>query len=195
MRRPTRRQRRFVILLLAVLTFGIAYYGGNRYSTPPPAQISGVLMNPAIPVPAFQLRDQAGEPFGNAQLAGHWSLMLLDPRADHNDYALRKLVQIHNRLADDPVLQQHTLFIYTVKQSSEPLVKQLTGLGKNFVLLSGESAHTDPLFEQLGNPPSEVDNLPLYVVDPDANIQALYIGELDAAGIAQDIHSLIAHRR
>jgi hypothetical protein len=195
MRRPSTRQRRFVILLLAVLTFGIAYYGGNRYSTQPPARISGMLLNPPMPVPAFQLRDQAGEPFGNAQLEEHWSLLVLDTLSGLNDSALRKLVQIHNRLADDPVLQKQTLFILAVKQSSETAVEKLTRLGDNFVLLSGEAAQTDPLFEQLGNPPGEGDNFPLYVVDPDSRIQALYMDELDAAGIAQDIHTLIAHRR
>jgi hypothetical protein len=195
MRRPSTRQRRFVILLLAVLTFGIAYYGGNRYSTQSPAQITGMLLNPAMPLPAFQLHDLNGEPFGNEQLEEHWSLLLLDTQSGLNDTALRKLVQIHNRLADDPVLQQNTLFILAVKQSSEALVERLTGLGNNFVLLSGEAAQIDPLFEQLGNPADAGDNLPLYVVDPDTNIQALYTGDLDAAGIAQDIHSLIAHRR
>ena len=195
MRRPSRRQRRFVILLLALLTFAITYYGGNRYSNPPPVRISGVLLNPAIPMPTFQLQDQAGQSFGNERLQGHWSLLLLDPQSDRDDHALRKLVQIHNRLADAPVLQQHTLFIYVVQHSKEAFVEKFTTLGRNFVLLGGEPPQIDDLFEQLGNPPGEVDNLLLYVVDPDANIQALYTGELDAAGIAQDIHSLIARRR
>jgi cytochrome oxidase Cu insertion factor (SCO1/SenC/PrrC family) len=195
MRRPSTRQRRFVILLLALLTFAIAYYGGNRYSSTPPAQISGVLLNPAVPMPAFQFQDQAGQPFGNAQLQGHWSLLLLDPQSNPDDHALRRLIQIHNRLADEPVLQQHTLFIYAVHHSSESFIEKFASLGRNFVLLGGDPTEIDSLFEQLGNPPGEVDNLLLYVIDPDANIQALYTGELDAAGIAQDVHALIARRR
>jgi cytochrome oxidase Cu insertion factor (SCO1/SenC/PrrC family) len=195
MRRPSTRQRRLVILLLALLTFGIAYYGGNRYSSAPPTRISGVVLNPAMPVPAFQLHDQTGHPFGNAQLGEHWSLLLLAPHSNQDESALRSLIQIHNRLADDPVLQQQTLFIYAAQKPSETLAEMFTSLGKNFVLLGGEATKLDKLFEQLGNPPGEVDNLLLYLVDPDTNIQALYAGELDAAGISQDLHSLIAHRR
>ena len=195
MRRPSTRQRRFVILLLALLTFGIAYYGGNRYSTPPPAQISGVLVNPVMPMPNLHLQNQKGEAFGNDQLRDHWNLLLLDPSSDQNDTALRKLVQVHNRLADDPKLQQRTVFIYVVKQSREALIDKFASLGQNFVLLSGKPGAIDALFEQLGNPPDGVDNFVLYLVDPDVNIQALYIGELDATAIAQDFHSLLAHQR
>jgi len=195
MRRPTTRQRRLVILLLALLTFGIAYYGGNRYSTPPPVQISGMLLTPAVPLPAFQLQDQHGEIFGNAQLEGRWSLLLLGPASDPQDSALRRLVQIHNRLADDPILQRRTFFVYLVEHPGDRLSDRFSELGKNFILPSGEAAQFDDLFRQLGNSQSSEDNLALYVVDPDTNIQAVYTGDLDAAGIARDIHSLIARRR
>jgi cytochrome oxidase Cu insertion factor (SCO1/SenC/PrrC family) len=195
MHRPSPRQRRTVILLLTLLTFGIAYYGGNKYSTPPPTNISGVLLSPAMPVPEFQLQQQAGEPFGNKQLQDHWSLLLLDPRSDQDASALQKLVQVHNRLAEDPLLQKHTVFIHAVKQSSEALIESIARLGSNFVLLSGEATAIDAFFEQLGNPQSAEDNPVLYLVDPDSNIQVLYTGDLDPAGIANDLHTLLANQR
>ena len=195
MHRPSTRQRRFVILLLALLTFAIAYYGGNRYSAPPSTRISGVLLNPTPPFPDFQLRQQAGKPFGKPQLEDHWNLLLLDSGSDQGDASLHKLVQVHNRLADDPTLQQHTLFIYVPKRYSDTLAEKIGRLGNNFILLSGEPAELEPLFDQLGNLQARGDNLVLYLVDPDANIQALYTGELDAAAIANDFHSLLAQQR
>jgi cytochrome oxidase Cu insertion factor (SCO1/SenC/PrrC family) len=195
MRRPSSKQRRFVVLLLALLTFGIAYYAGNRYATPPPVQITGIRLSPAMPVPAFQLLQQAGEPFSNAQLRDHWSLLLLDPQPDQKTPALRKLVQIHNRMADDPVLQRQTLFVYAVKQDSDTMSENITRLGDNFVLLSGAAKPIDGLFEQLGYAASTEDNLVLYLIDPEANIQALYTSELNAGDIAQDFRVLVANQR
>ncbi len=160
-----------------------------------PPRSRAVRLNPAMPVPEFQLQQQTGESFGNEQLRDHWSLLLLDPRSGQDESALRKLVQVHNRLADDPVLQQRTLFIYAVKHAAEDLTGKIERLGGNFVLLSGEAPAVNAFFEQLGNPQTSEDNPTLYLVDPDANIQVLNTGDLDAAGIAHDLHSLFANQR
>ncbi|MEJ2694147.1 MAG: hypothetical protein P8166_14175 [Candidatus Thiodiazotropha sp.] len=52
MKRPSRRQRRLVILSLALLAFGLAYYSGSRYQNrprPTPA-IAGVAIHPPPPL-------------------------------------------------------------------------------------------------------------------------------------------------
>jgi len=120
-RRPGQKQRRFVYLLLAILTFGIAYYAGNRYHSPEPARISGILLRHATPVPGFELKDQNGEPFSEQQLLGHWSLLVLDPKPGIDSAALRRLVQVHNRLAIDPDIQKQTRFVYL--PSSHPQIE------------------------------------------------------------------------
>ncbi|MEN8167873.1 MAG: hypothetical protein ABFR65_10410, partial [Pseudomonadota bacterium] len=146
MKRPSTRQRRIVILSLALLTFGIAYLGGNRYTTPDQPQVSGVLLQPATPVAEFELEDQYGDPFGRGQLDDHWSLILLDPAGGVDTPGLRRLVQVHNRLAGDPRLQIKTRFIYLPRRNSDAIATAVSRLGGSFSTLRGEPVEIDALF-------------------------------------------------
>ncbi len=194
MRRPSSRQRRFVILLLAVLTFGIAYYGGNKYTEGEPPQISGVIIRPPMPVPGFELLDRQGEPFTQEQLEGHWSLLLLEPNPLPAPPAILNLVQIHNRLAATPDLQRQIRFIHLPRQDAAAGRGKAYGLGTGWFILSGEHEALARTFDKFG-----VDKIDgshtLFLIDPDASIHALFTNGLDAATIANDIVSLITHQR
>jgi cytochrome oxidase Cu insertion factor (SCO1/SenC/PrrC family) len=165
---------------LAVLTFGIAYYGGNRYRQPELPRISGILLRPASPVPEFSLTDQQGEPFTQANLQQHWSLLALDPGP--GSAGLRLLAQVHNRLASDPKRQRQTRFILVSPQIS----KDIAPLGENFIHLSGD---TDEVFSRFGVN-SENKDFTLYIIDPEQQILALFTHTQDAATIASDIKLL-----
>lgn len=192
MRRPSSKQRRLVISLLAFLTFAIAYYAGNKHSGGEPPRISGVLLRPAMPAPEFELKDQAGRPFSEKQLKNHWSLILLDPNQVTDSPALPRLVQIHNRLASDPYLQQQTHFVYLPQQTSEDADTVAAGLSASFYSLSGNLEDLSETFSRFGV--SEINGgFTLYFIDPETRIQALFTDGQDAATIAEDLKTLITH--
>ena len=192
MRRPSSKQRRLVSLLLAILTFGVAYYGGNKYSGDDLPQISGTLLRPAMPAPEFELKDQAGRHFSEKQLKDHWSLILLDPNQVTDSPALPRLVRIHNRLASDPTLQQQTHFIYLPQQTSEAADAVAAGLGTGFYALSGNLEDLRETFSRFGV--SEINHgFTLYLIDPESRMQALFTSSQDAANIAEDLKTLITH--
>ena len=177
-----------------MLTFGIAYYAGNKHSTPDHPQVSGVLLQPATPIAVFELEDQYGEPFSSRQLLDHWSLILLDPAPGVDSPGFRRLVQVHNRLAGDPQLQTRTRFIYLPRRNSDPIITAVSRLGGSFSTLQGEPADLDALFAALGMAAID-DSFILYLIDPDTNMRVLFTGSQDAATIATDFTTLIANQR
>jgi cytochrome oxidase Cu insertion factor (SCO1/SenC/PrrC family) len=185
MRRPSSRQRRGVFLLLAVLVFGIAYYGGNRYVEEQLPVISGILLRPAMPVPEFELRDQDDKPFTRERLSSHWSLLLLDPQASPSAPLL--LARIHNRMAATPELQKQLRFILIPGQ---PISGPHAEPGDGFFTLSGSQAALDETFKRFGvNEPQGA--YTLYLIEPDAKLRALFTGDQDAATIAADLTNLM----
>lgn len=191
LRRPTQKQRRFVMLVLAVLVFAIAYHGGNKYSGKEMPTISGILLRPLAPMAKLDLRDLQDQAFASIQLLEHWSLLVLDPRDLSDSQAYRRLVQVHNRLILEPETQKMLQFLYlplhTPRTQSEMLYQQSSG----FFTLTGEPDKVNEIFDQLGVDPN-LDNFSLYLVDPAGMLQALFTSEQDAATIAQDITSIIS---
>ena len=190
MRRPGSKQRRFVILLLAVLAFGIAYYGGNRYQQSELPQISGVTLIPPMPAPEFELTDQQGHRFTQEQLLDHWSLLLLDPNPASESTTLLYLARIHNRLAVDPELQRQLRFIYIPRRSMDSGDIADIEMGAGFFALSGDSEQIDETFSRFGMSGIEKRHT-LTLIDTDARMLALFTGDQDAATIAADLITLM----
>jgi hypothetical protein len=191
MRRPSNRQRRLVILILAVLAFGIAYYSGSRYKQrPQPAPvISGVAIHPPTPLP--DLSDSDINALRPDSLADHWSLLMLDPyRGETRSPALVRLVQVHNRLAADPELQQQLDYLYlprTLEPATQELIGGLTG---RLRALNGEQRQLDQIFRHFGVDPDGA-SAALYLIGPETRLHALFTPDQDIATIAEDLNTLI----
>ena len=194
MRRPGSKQRRLVILFLALLTFGLAYYAGNRHKASDMPAITGILLQPPSAIPEFSLRDQQGEPFSTRRLHGQWSLIVLDPVAGIRSPAFHRLIQVHNRLAVAQLQQHQTRFIYLPRESSEAMAGAVAQIGGGLHVLSGETAEIEALFRQFGVETFR-DGFTLYLVDPQARMLALFTDAQDAASIAGDLHTLITQHR
>ncbi len=191
MRRPTNRQRRLVILTLAVLAFGIAYYSGSRYKQrPQPAPATnGVAIHPPTPLP--DLGESEIDALKPDSLSGHWSLLMLDPhRGETRSAALVRLVQVHNRLAADPELQRRLDYLY-LPLSLEPAAREsIDGLGDNLRALSGDQRRLDELFRHFGVD-LQGDTAALYLIGPQTRLHALFTPDQDIATIAEDLITLI----
>ena len=191
MRRPSDRQRRLVILTLAVLAFGIAYYSGSRYKErPQPAPvINGVAIYPASPL--HDLSGSGIDALEPQSLRDHWSLLMLDPhRGETRSPALVRLVQVHNRLAADPELQQQLDYLYlprTLEPATQEVISSLTG---KLRALSSEQHRLDEIFHHFGVDP-DGDAAALYLIGPQTRLHALFTPDQDIATIAVDLNTLI----
>jgi hypothetical protein len=191
MRRPSSRQRRLVILTLTLLAFGIAYYAGSRYKDRPQSAplISGVAIHPASPLP--ELSGSGIEALNPASLSDHWSLLMLDPhRGETRSPALVRLVQVHNRLAADPELQQRLDYLY-LPRSLEPATQEIIdGLTGRLRALSGDQSQLTEIFHHFGVDP-QGDAAALYLIGPETRLHALFTPDQDIATIAEDLNTLM----
>ena len=192
MRRPSSRQRRLVVLTLALVVFGVAYFGGTKYKnrerTPP--NISGLSIHPPSPLPSMDdMGDKA--PVDRSVLYDHWSLLVLDPhRGEARSPALVRLLQIHNRLAVSPELQRQLHYLYLPVQGDETIQTSISALHENFTGLSGEQDRIEETFRRFGVD-TDGEQASLYLIGPETNLHALFTPAEDAATIAQDITTLI----
>ncbi|MCG7962997.1 MAG: hypothetical protein N0E54_09890 [Candidatus Thiodiazotropha taylori] len=191
MRRPSTRQRRFVILTLALLTFGMAYYAGFTQKDHKIPDIQGVSILPPTPAPTFTLQDHTGADYDEQRLHDHWSLLMLDPTGQAQPApAFNRLMKVHNRLASHPELQQQTHFLYLPKFSAASLESSTSYLSGNLFGLQGSVEQIEQTFlsfavtEETGQPT-------LYLIGPQGNLHALFTDAVDAATIARDLIKLI----
>ena len=191
MRRPTGRQRRLVILTLAVLAFGLAYYSGSRYKNRPKdaPPIAGVTISPPAPLPEVTQRDDS--PLRPEQLSGHWTLLMLDPQAaDLRSPALTRLLRVHNRLAGDPDLQHKLHYRYLPREIAPAEQEAIDQLGDNIEAVAGSSDQLAELLRQFGVEPGS-ETPALYLVGPETGLHALFTPDQDTATIAEDLTTLI----
>ncbi len=192
MRRPSSRQRRLVILTLTLLAFGLAYYAGSRYQNRPlsAVAITGVAIQPPTPLPTLPETEDTS-PIQRQSLVGRWSLLMLDPHAGQTrSPALVRLLQIHNRLATDPELQQRISFLYLPRELHEAEREAIDRLGENLHALSGDADRVDETLRQFGVEP-EGDKTALYLIGPGTRLHALFTPDQDIATIAEDLTTLI----
>ncbi|MES9969446.1 MAG: hypothetical protein ABW092_05390 [Candidatus Thiodiazotropha sp.] len=193
MRRPSSKQRRIVILILALLTFFIAYYAGVTQKQHPKTLplINGVLLDPPLALPPINLNNQAGEAFTNTDLQGHWSLLILDPNPGNSaSTALTRLIQVHNRLASNPDLQQQIHYLYLAGNKIEDMAISFTALSDNIHALDGDRQMLAETFEILGGYSDDMQDT-LYLIGPSAKLTALFTRNGNTATIAEDINKLI----
>ncbi|MEW8027343.1 MAG: hypothetical protein AB2792_02580 [Candidatus Thiodiazotropha sp.] len=194
MRRPSRKQRRFVILILALITFSVAYYAGHtqKRHTGTLPRIDGVLINPPLPLPPIDLNNQQGEAFSLTDLQGRWSLLMLDPGpGTTSSIALTRLIQVHNRLAADPDLQQQIHYFYLPRIKTEEEAISFASLSDNFQALHGDARMVDNAFEAFGGYANELEHT-LYLIGPDTKLHALFTRDSNTATIAEDLINLFA---
>ncbi|MES9852640.1 MAG: hypothetical protein ABW170_12515 [Candidatus Thiodiazotropha sp. L084R] len=192
MRRPSTIQRRFVILTLALLTFGLAYYAGISQKTSRDIpNIHGISIYPPTPVPTFELLDQAQQPFDNQRLINHWSLLMFDPGGSSQPTsAFTRLLKVHNRIADHPELQQKAHYLYLPKSTEAVLDHTITQLSSNIFGLQGSPSQIEETFNRFGVDLNSSDPV-LYLIGPEGNLHALFTDEVDAATIAKDLIQIL----
>jgi hypothetical protein len=108
--------------------------------------------------------------------------------------ALRRLIQVHNRLAADPDTQQQIHYLYLSPERLDDEAISFASLSDNIQALHGDSAQVDKAFEALGGG-ADHRQYTLYLIGPKTKLYALFTQNSNAATIAEDLNNLISALR
>jgi cytochrome oxidase Cu insertion factor (SCO1/SenC/PrrC family) len=187
---PSRRGRR-QFLLLAVLFFApvvaaYLYYFAFPDWQPAAKTHHGVLVDPARPLPALQLRDAAGQPLDEGALKGKWTLLYLGgtecgASCAEKNFQMRQIRILLNQNRD------RARRVYAAPDAA--------GLAAARQSLDA-ALHTDLVFLDAGRSglreflgPAAADAV--YLIDPLGNWLMTYPPESDYKGILKDLKKLL----
>lgn len=203
----SRRRGRLARLALAAAAIGlfvIAYQWGGEYrrshGTPP--VIAGARVRPpqALPPALAQALDalpaQEGPPQPELDRPA-WTLLAFAGRPDGPSRSTtRRLVEVYNRLADRPELRRAMRLVLITADEPADALLALEQLAPSFQLLSLDAAAHRLWHEALGMAPDEDPSAaPLFLIDEQAHLTALFPGSQAAASVADDLRALIDAER
>ncbi|WP_200237856.1 hypothetical protein [Thiohalocapsa halophila] len=194
---------RLVMAVAAIGLFLLAYQWGNqyRYDGGEPPDIDGVLIRPPQPLPDFVLHDTGGEPVGRGTLFEHWSLLAfgnLSGAAGHR--GISRLVAVSNRLAGERDLRERLRLLMATADAAPALARDFERLSPAIAVLSGARAEVAELAAALGaDAEGALDGVPdapptLFLLDPAAELVAIFPGAQPPAAIAEDLAALAEQR-
>lgn len=196
---PTRRHGprstfiRLLPLVCAIGLFLLGYQWGNQQRFGQPPTIEGVLVAPAMPLPAFGLVDGEGQAFGRDQLADHWTLLAFGNLAQaRGQLAIQRLLDLYNRLGVEAKPQSRPWLVLATPDQPADLARDFSRLSPALHLVSGEAGDLDQLARFLGEPPSpEQDSrATLYLITPNARLIAFFPASQTASAVAADLNLL-----
>lgn len=192
-----------MMAVAAIGLFLLAYQWGNqyRYGGGPPA-IGGVMLRPAQPLPDFLLHDSAGEPAGRGDLYEHWSLLAFASLSDAGGHrGIARLVEVYNRLADRRDLRKRLRLLVITADAAPALVRDFERLSPAIAVLTGPRDAVAEVAVALGAKPdavlnSSADEPPtLFLLDPSAELVALFPGAQSPAAVAEDVAAMAQYQR
>jgi protein SCO1/2 len=199
---------------LAVLVAIVAVAAGmllsrallDRASAPTLARAT--LLDPPRPLPPMAFVDQDGQPFGVAQLRGHWSILFFGFTfcPDICPTTLALLAQVEKQLADLPPEQRPHVVLVSVdarRDTPERLAQYVKSFSPTFTgITAGDQAAVEAFATQLGAPvaisPLPGDNYTvdhsaaIFVIDPNGAWRALSSPPHEVPIIVQDYRSIVA---
>jgi len=181
----------------------------SRTLIPDQAQASlrrATLLDPAPPLPLFQMIDQDGQPFGQPALLGRWHLLFFGftncPDVCPN--TLTVLAAAERQLANlAPALRPRILFVSVDPERDQPeqLAAYVRFFSPTFGAVTGPPAEIDELTRKLGVPVMRValdeqtytidHGASVFLVDPQARLRALFSSPHDAKVIAADYRRIV----
>lgn len=198
MRRSSRPYiARVVMAVAAVGLFLIGYQWGNQFqhTHQAPLRIDGVLLRPALELPELDLQGPQG-PFSRNDLQQHWSLIAFgSPGSALGHRGVSRLIEIANRIADQPDLRKHLQLLLISADDAPMLARDFEQLTPSLRVLSAPEPLLADLKEAVGagrSEPAEGGDLPppLFLVGPQGRLVALFSGGQPAASIAEDLKTL-----
>lgn len=192
-----RRQRgprgalvRLLLMACAIGLFILGYQWGNQRRFGQPPTIEGVLLAPALPLPAFALVDGEGQPFGRDQLVDHWTLLAFGDLAQaRGQLAIQRLLDVYNRLGTDAEPHPRPWLVLATLDPAADLARDFGRLSPALRLVSGEAGDLGQLAKLLGEPthPERDSRATLYLIAPNSRLLAFFPASQTASAVAADV--------
>jgi protein SCO1 len=174
------------------------------------ALVTGTLLDPARPLPQFELVDHEAQHFTNERLRDHWTFLFFGFThcPDVCPTTLRMLSQVEQSLADvEPQLRPRVTLISVdpKRDTPEQLAKYVSFFNPQFVGVTGSEDALNSFTRQIGVPvaitPSEdgaytVDHsAAIFLIDPSGAIRALFSPPHSPQTIADDYRRIVKSSR
>jgi len=175
--------------------FIIGYQWGNQHRFGQPPAIEGVLLAPAMDLPAFTLADQRGRPLDREDLRGRWTLIAFgDLTQARGQLGIQRLLEVFNRLAGVPELRDRLQLVFAASRQPADLAQDFGRLSPALRLVADEAGDLGKLTSLLGEPPQpDPGQAPtLYLIGPQARLLAFFPSNQPAQRVADDL-TLLAH--
>ncbi len=170
------------------------------------ALAKATLLTPPRPLPEFELIDQDGSPFTQAQLRGHWSVLFFGFThcPDVCPTTLGVLAKARQELSDLPdELQPHVVLVSVDPKRDTPqqLASYVKFFDSSFTGVTGTERSIDEFTRSIGVPvaitPTQngdysVDHsAALFLIDPQGNMRALFSTPHVVSVIADDYRRIV----
>ena len=200
--------RSAVILLVALVAFGLGIWAslqkGDGFG-PGPEPTGGYVLDEPRPLPVFQLVDERGDAFTQADFEGHWSLLYFGFTycPDICPSALSVMAQVKGEL-DSVAGLDDRYYLVSVdpdRDTPERLAEYVTWFDPAFRGVTGDFDQLDIVTRAAGavykvpEAPESDDYLvahssTLTLIDPRGRIHAIFTSPFDPAAIARDFGRL-----
>lgn len=198
-----------VVLAGVVAGSLVAYLVRNREAPPPQLEHATLFAEPRA-LPAFELIDQAGAPFGVERLRGQWTFLFFGfvNCPDVCPTTLAELAQVSKALADLPKPDQPGVVFVSVDPGRDTpplLARYVAHFDPSFTGVTGSPGAIESLTQALGvavvvGPPAADGNYAvdhtaaIFLVDPEGRFAALFNTPHQAGAIARDYRRIVAAR-
>jgi cytochrome oxidase Cu insertion factor (SCO1/SenC/PrrC family) len=151
-------------------------------------------------LPGFELHDTQNQPFTADDFQARWTLLTFgDPSRAPGHLAVTRMIEVYNRLANDPDLQAVLQLALVAELQDLALARDFGRLSPALKLLSGESGEIQRLRASLGAGPTDdagtevAQNTPFHLIGPAGRLLALFLGAQPPASIASDLSAIAEH--
>jgi len=198
-----------VVLAGVVAGILVAYLVRNREAPPPQLEHATLFAEPRA-LPAFELIDQAGAPFGVERLRGQWTFLFFGfvNCPDVCPTTLAMLAQLRKSLADLPGPDQPDVVMVSVdpgRDTPPVLAQYVAHFDPSFTGVTGSPGAIGSLTQALGvavvvGPPAADGNYAvdhtaaIFLVDPEGRFAALFNTPHESGTIARDYRRIVAAR-
>jgi len=172
-----KRLTRVVAVLLAVAIVGLGSLTAVRFQTMSEEESQITLINSFIyptpkKLPPFELTEQDGTPFTNANLEGKWSLFFIGYTScpDVCPTTMAKLTAAYPELLESADIQVIFLSVDPQRDTQEKLLSYMDFFNPKFIALTGDHTQLFPLTRGLGFVYAMVGDGENYLVDHSASM-------------------------